>query len=254
MTYDCFTFFNELDLLDLRLHEHDDFIDKFIILEGDRTFPGKKYDSIYLKNQDRFAWAKDKIIHRIAPLKENPKDRWENERIQREYWAEVYKELNDNDLILQGCVDELYRKETIVNLPETPTMLVLDNFYYFLNGKDVGTPQFPCPVAFYKKDIDRDTHHMWHDLYFEESFTFNAGWHFSFLGGVEKIITKLENFAHSEFDNNYHKNKDRLRIAMETGTDPFEREDHKLEYVPIDSTFPRYLQEHKKEFNHIIWR
>ena len=42
MNYDCFTFFNEEDLLRIRLEEHNSFIDKFIIIEMNATHSGIK--------------------------------------------------------------------------------------------------------------------------------------------------------------------------------------------------------------------
>ena len=41
MVYDCFMFFNELELLDLRLHELDAVVDRFVLVEGVRTLSGK---------------------------------------------------------------------------------------------------------------------------------------------------------------------------------------------------------------------
>ncbi|MFB6187294.1 MAG: glycosyl transferase GT17 family protein, partial [Halobacteriaceae archaeon] len=40
MRYDCFIFYNELDLLEIRLNELDDVIDEFVLVEGEKTFQG----------------------------------------------------------------------------------------------------------------------------------------------------------------------------------------------------------------------
>ena len=40
MLYDCFLFYNESDLLELRLRELDDLVDKFIVIQGEETFAG----------------------------------------------------------------------------------------------------------------------------------------------------------------------------------------------------------------------
>ena len=47
----------------------------------------------------------------------------------------------------------------------------------------------------------------------------NAGWHFSYLGGVEKIVEKLESFAHAEFDNDTIKNRSRIANRIDAGKD-----------------------------------
>ena len=40
MVYDCFLFFNELELLEVRLNEMASFVDKFVIVEASETFRG----------------------------------------------------------------------------------------------------------------------------------------------------------------------------------------------------------------------
>ena len=40
--FDCFIFFNELDLLDVRLHELNDVVDFHVLVEAKKTFVGKK--------------------------------------------------------------------------------------------------------------------------------------------------------------------------------------------------------------------
>ena len=36
--YDCFTFYNEFDLLELRLRETSDLVDYFVVVEANTTF------------------------------------------------------------------------------------------------------------------------------------------------------------------------------------------------------------------------
>ncbi len=42
MTYDCFTLFNELDLLEIRLSILDEYVDYFVLCESVETFSGKR--------------------------------------------------------------------------------------------------------------------------------------------------------------------------------------------------------------------
>ena len=44
MVYDCIPFFNELDILKLRLHILDPIVDQFVIEEATVTFSGEKKD------------------------------------------------------------------------------------------------------------------------------------------------------------------------------------------------------------------
>lgn len=61
--YDCFIFFNELDLLELRLNILDKYVDYFVIVESAITFQGQDKEFLFEKNSARFARFKSKIIH-----------------------------------------------------------------------------------------------------------------------------------------------------------------------------------------------
>ena len=41
MIYDCFSFFNELDLLEIRLNVLKDVVDKFMLVEATKTHMGE---------------------------------------------------------------------------------------------------------------------------------------------------------------------------------------------------------------------
>ena len=42
MIYDCFIFFNEFDLLEIRLNELDNIVDKFVLVEANFTHSSKE--------------------------------------------------------------------------------------------------------------------------------------------------------------------------------------------------------------------
>lgn len=60
MIYDCFPFFNELDVLEIRLNVLYDTVDYFVITEADKTHTGRHKEYIFEQNKDRFAnfWTK----------------------------------------------------------------------------------------------------------------------------------------------------------------------------------------------------
>ena len=62
-TYDCFLFFNELDLLELRLNVLNDVVDYFVIVESAITFQGEDKEFFFEKNKSRFAKFENKIIY-----------------------------------------------------------------------------------------------------------------------------------------------------------------------------------------------
>ncbi|MDP1864012.1 MAG: hypothetical protein Q8K52_08915 [Thiobacillus sp.] len=61
--FDCFLFFNELELLELRLNVLDEIVDYFVIVESAITFQGEEKEYLFEKNRGRFAKFEHKIIH-----------------------------------------------------------------------------------------------------------------------------------------------------------------------------------------------
>jgi beta-1,4-mannosyl-glycoprotein beta-1,4-N-acetylglucosaminyltransferase len=69
----------------------------------------------------------------------------------------------------------------------------------------------------------------------------NAGWHFSYLGGLEKIRTKIESFAHTEFNRDDIKSEENIIEAIENGIDIFKRHGISYKFVSVDY-YPDYLK------------
>ncbi len=66
MVYDCFQFFNELDILKIRLNVLAPIVDRFVISEATETFSGLKKPLYYEENKYLFAEFADKIIHVVV--------------------------------------------------------------------------------------------------------------------------------------------------------------------------------------------
>ena len=63
MIYDCFTFFNELDLLEIRLNYLNEIVDKFVLVEMAKTHSNKDKPFYFEENKKRYEKFLDKIIH-----------------------------------------------------------------------------------------------------------------------------------------------------------------------------------------------
>ena len=66
MIYDCFTFFNELDILEIRLNELNQVVDKFVLVEANRTFTNQKKPLYFQENKTRYQQFLPKIINIIV--------------------------------------------------------------------------------------------------------------------------------------------------------------------------------------------
>ena len=137
MIYDCFLFFNENDLLEVRLNQHNKFVDKFIIVEAAETHTGIKKDLCF--DHKRFERFSDKIIYRsihsfedeikknpnlisqnisnfITPQKQLNHQDWIRDNFQAEYITKTLLEQNPNqeDIVLFSCLDEILNEEAFI--------------------------------------------------------------------------------------------------------------------------------------------
>ena len=108
MIYDCFTFFNELDLLEIRLNVLNDVVDKFVLVEATTTFSGTPKPLYFNENKKRFDKFASKIIHVI--INDTP---IQPKTIIGEYWSWEFFQRN---AIVRG----------LVNCKETDTILISD--------------------------------------------------------------------------------------------------------------------------------
>lgn len=272
MIYDCFLFFNELDLLEIRLNELDDVIDKFVLVESSRTFSSKTKPYYFDQNRDRFKRFLHKIIHvKVDDLPPIPPrqgrmgtfhNRHDVESFQRNCVSRGLVDCNPNDIILLSDIDEIPRpqsvRESIKILEKDKNSFITFTqkfYYYFLNGLCVNNKEpepwlgtTACIFSSYPgsqgmRDMRRKSSHTLQ----------NAGWHFSFLGGEDAIAYKIESFAHAEWDNEKVKDRKRLKQSIETGQDIFGRNDKPRQvYVKIDDTFPKYLLENLDKYSHLV--
>ena len=269
MIYDCFLFFNELDLLEMRLNELDSLVDKFVIVESTETFSKKKKPLYYKENKDRFSKFQDKIIHVIvddSPEKEKNKteseNRWAVEHFQRNCIERGLSSCTPEDIILVSDIDEIPRKTAIkdaIDILDTNRKIIVSFcqrfFYYFLNGLCVNgnsmSPWFGTTACRYEGFIGAEKMRMTKGR--NKHVINDAGWHFSYLGGADLIAYKIESFSHSEFDNKTIKDRDRIRDRVSKGIDLFDRPGRPRQvYVKIDESFPDYLTENIEKFKHLI--
>lgn len=280
MIYDCFTFFNELDLLEIRLNVLNEVVDKFVLVESNKTHSGKEKPLYFENNKKRFNTFLDKIIHIVVddmPLfNGNP---WELEHYQRNQIKRGLENCRPGDVILISDLDEIPKPESIRKIHHlNGTFIFRQNmYYYFLNYQNVtqkkwhGTvgikfplkhsPQYYRELSILSNNIN-DSDKL-RALYYwikilpivlknHVSFVYQGGWHFSYLGGIEAIIKKLDAFAHQEYNKDEYKNPDKIKEKIESGKDLFNRK-YVYKLVPIDHTYPEYIVKNQKQYAHLIF-
>ena len=76
-----------------------------------------------------------------------------------------------------------------------------------------------------------------------------GGWHFSFLGGEEKIKYKIESYAHQQYNNK--EVFDNIKTNIHKGKDIFNR-DVEMKVIKINNMFPEYLVKNQSKYKHLI--
>lgn len=207
--WDCFFFNDELDLLEARLHELGDVVDRFVIVEGDRTFRGEPKPLVFDQNRERFLPWNDKIAHVVARLEVDKPSAWDRENRQRAILGSYLKDAADpSDLILLGDVDEFPDRDAFPYLRRhegPPLRLVMHHSVYFANWI-LPRPWWNGTLAFRPAQFEEplvrlqlgDNHRDW-DGYQEVQLD-DGGVHMSFLGGAEAIRRKVAAYSHQEFN------------------------------------------------------
>ena len=110
--YDCFTFYNELELLDLRLEEQYDHVDYFVIAEANMDFQGNSKPFILEENWGRYSKYHDKIVYIKVDDMPDLSDDKGRERHQRNALSNGFQSADDNDVVFISDCSELIRSST----------------------------------------------------------------------------------------------------------------------------------------------
>jgi len=254
--FDCFTFFNELDLLEFRLKLLYDVVDKFVICESNYTHSGKPKPYFFEQNKERYQKWIDKIVY--LPIEQSIEDlkfekvngytptdgSWTLENQQRLGITYAQDLMEDSDVILVGDLDEIPNPEVITYVrngnvflkhKSKAISLTLLFHYYYMNCQMEGFDRdwngtVMCTGDFFKSNGPqylRDNRNTFMRIP-------NAGWHFSYLGGSEKVKTKIESFAHTEFNRPDITSMDNINTSLKEGKDVLKRLGINYKTVSID--------------------
>ena len=227
--YDCFMYFDEDVVLDVRLNILDEYVDKFVIVESTYNHKGEQRAPLF--NIKKFQKFEKKIIYIILDYqpqnleKINEKDNkkeiyrktlfnaWKRENLQRNKILDGLNDANADDWIIISDLDEIPNLENI-NFEKIKDKFVffrqhqiyykfnlkLDNFEWIgsksCRFKNLESPQWI-------RDIKSKRFNWWRiDTFFSKKkyigikFIDNGGWHYSYLKNPKDIETKLKSYLH----------------------------------------------------------
>ncbi len=277
MVYDCFQFFNELDILKIRLNVLSPVVDKFVISEATETFSGLAKPLYYEENKELFAEFRDKIIHVV--VEDTPKgDTHYRDTFQKNAVTRGLKGCTDEDIIIFSDLDEIPNpdkiREILQNFQKDKIYHFAQRlFYCYLNMEEVSGSLLSYAGEFegvaHKKWIGtkllsyqllREQNLLLGELRFPERKQIgirveDGGWHFGYMGGHgqkdirKRVQEKVISAAHQEYNSKHVLSN--VTDQIKDGKDIFGRE---AQFVrcEIDETYPEYIRTHQKELDFLI--
>ena len=234
--FDCFMYFDEDVVLDVRLNFLNDYVDKFVIVESEYNHRGEKREPKF--NIKKFEKFKDKIIYILKKdipfdIEEINKSDNENEHyrksifnaskrenLQRNQILDGLKNLEPNDWVIISDLDEIPNLENIdfYNIKNKFLFFQQSMMYYKFNLKldnFTWTGSRACKFKHLKspqwlRNIKTKKFNWWRldvlfskNKYFDIKFIKNGGWHYSYLKSPEEIKFKLKSYLHHiDYDRN----------------------------------------------------
>lgn len=287
--FDVFLFFNELDLLEVRLNLLYPFVDHIVISEATHTFSGLEKPLYYLENKERFEKFQDKIIHNIVELPTSeqlhlmgekygtPVQCHQMDAYQKDSIVNKLSEFcNSEDAIIWSDLDEVPNPEAIKNLKDFYETGKVYNFAQdycmcYLNmvertgmfrsqtpdfdyenyPKWIGTKMFS--FDFLKKYTLTE---MRREIPNEENIRISpGGWHWSYVGSdnlsvEDRVITKINSAAHQEYNNDEVKQK--ILNYLKNNMDPLGRGGCRYEVVKVDDSYPEFIVKNIEKYSYLI--
>ena len=277
--YDVFTFFNELDLLEIRLNILDNYVDYFVIVEATETFSGHPKPLYYEENKNKFKKWEHKIIHYV--VSDTPKNEaemrerllqptitaldkeillntleshtvglgvvhWFKEFYQKECIKKALIHLDNNDICFISDLDEIWNPELIIDYSKDdifkPKQVAYA--YYINNRSDESWRGWTGTIVTKYKNIKNiclnDLRTFWKNKYTVLS---NGGWHFAFQGGISGARTKLVSYQHPAY------NAEGTLPVLETRV--LNNQDYKgrnFKFWKDERGLPKYLLDNKDKY------
>ena len=259
--YDCFQYFNEDHIVDLRLNILNQYVDYFVISESTKTHQGK--DKKINFDIKKFSKFRDKIKFIFADYKEiiNFKKHTGGEspieQHQRNSLIKGIEDASSEDLIILSDSDEIPDLTKLIEINNNKKFIAFSQkmFMYKMNLQNIEESNWIGSKITKKKNIT--TMQNLRNLKFKKYpfwrfdkknlQTIHGGWHFSFLQTPEQILKKIKSFSHGEF-NIKNVNEKNIEEKILKNQDIFGR-GITLKKIELDSSYPNYILKNKEKFS-----
>ena len=259
--YDCFSYWDEDLLVDLRLNILNNYIDHFVIVEGNKTwqnnFKKLRFD---IKKFEKF---KDKIIY--VPVEDMPggENPWIRENFQRNCISRGLYDSKAEDLIIISDADEIPNLYNIKGYIENKRYAVFKQkgFYYKLNMQNITFPNWYgsriCKKKYLKspqwlRNLKFKKRPFWRlDKYHLNNIIEKGGWHFCNLKSPKDLLYKYKNMAETKDDffakdgvdgkiDSKYLSEEQIEDSIKDGRNLVGKKEY-FKNIEIDNTYPEYI-------------
>lgn len=262
--YDCFPFFNELDILEIRLEELWDTVDYFVLAESNVSHSGKPKEYIFENNKERFSKYMSKIRHIKVDDMPETEDSWVRERYQRFSLGKGLHDMTADDIVIVSDCDEIARAEIVemIKVDENnwdKYILYIPQYQYRLNYMKIFQQSKNANImitrgrAFTNAQKEREFTFYWNPKPQDTVFVDHGGWHFTYLGDDSHAITKIQNFAHTETDTPDMLARHNIEWFINNKYGHHgPRDPERFEIVQVDDYYPACITNNIDRWKHLI--
>ena len=238
MVIDAILYNGERDIFDLRYNVLKDVVDEFVVVEFGKTFSGKDKEAHPI-NLPKVSYH---FFTQVKDLKPNLPPAFATEYNQREMIKQCLKHLDGDEWVFIGDCDEIW--EPNFEIPEDRIKFRLRVYAYYLNNRS--SEDFalgPILARYHTVRANRIN-----DLRTQTPLSPElSGWHFTNMGGAERLKEKIESYGHQEF--NTPEVKDNLEERIKRNQDYVGRN---FTFWKDESDWPEYLKNNKDKYNHLL--
>lgn len=276
--FDCFVFYHELDILELRLNILGPFVDYFVLVEAPLTYTGQPKPLIYEENKKRFARFHDKIIHiTVNDMPEFADSPWDREAFQKSAFGRGLTDARPDDLILVSDVDEIVKPDCLRRAltKAAGKITYFEGVYYHFRlnwrlagRKDLKTSRMIAFKHFHDGWLTRKTkgcrsyslphwleYLLWlpyagarHRAFLRRQIYRDGCWHFSFMMDADGIRQKLTAYSHTHRNTPDYTGEGKIEALIAGQRSMF---GNRIEVAPL-SEMPLYVQQNLDKYGALL--
>ena len=256
MIIDCFPYFNEKELLELRYNVLKDHVDYFFIADANHTHKGEPKEFTCVETMKELGIPSDQmqVFHVEVPNAQQVQDPWIRERAQRDALSVPLQMMPPDTIFISSDCDEITNPAAIPAIRKAceeeyvkVKRLSMSMFYGRADTQLVdpeGNPfNWVSPVVDTVKGL-KEFGTLSELRAAQDNFVIgnlDSGWHFSWMGDNDKQLEKLKSFAHQEFNIPQVQEMVENFEAKPGNTDMLGRPDHILAPYPTEKLPPEAL-------------